>query len=231
MTGRRGIGGLGAIIAGVVAVVISSTGFAGDGTPAAPAAAPVDTEQQAADLARELRGIEQDVTSLKERVFRSKATLQLLKELVLEGAGAGARLVLWHENKMGAAYSLESVQYFLDGKSVYTRADGQGGLDQERRIKLLDQALPPGSHNLQVTMLLRGSGFGVFSYLETYSFKVQSSYSFAIEDGKTTTLRVMADERGGPLTPFVDRPYVDYKENSEGAGPASEEAAPGAATP
>ena len=77
------------------------------------------------DLHRELRTVEEQVSDLKERVFRSKATLELLKELVLDAAASGSRVVLWHINELGAGYSVESVQYFLDGKSVYSRVDAE----------------------------------------------------------------------------------------------------------
>lgn len=162
---------------------------------------------------RELRTVEEEVGRLKERVFRSKATLQLLKELVVEGATLGSRVVLWHLNKMGAAYTMESIQYFLDGKNVFTRVDPNGSLDELRRIKLHEQTIPPGSHSLQVHMVLRGSGFGVFSYLKTYSFKVHSSYNFEVEDGSQTTVRVIANEKTG--RPFVERPSISYEEVAE----------------
>lgn len=194
-----------------------------EGTASAPAATPAspapalseDQERARSEYNRELRTVEQDVNQLKERVFRSKATLQLLKELVLEGATLGSRFVLWHVNKMGPAYTLESVQYFLDGKNVYAKMDTSGALNQLREVKLLEQAMPPGTHNLQVNMVLRGNGFGVFSYLKTYSFKVQSSYTFSVEDGKATTVKVVANERGGPWRTFVDRPNVVYEEAAE----------------
>ena len=51
-----------------------------------------DAEVQAQQFGRELRTVEEDVSALKERVFRSKATLQLLKErrrpAVAQGAAA-----------------------------------------------------------------------------------------------------------------------------------------------
>jgi hypothetical protein len=202
--------------------------------PAAPTATTSPTDSSTADAEaarsgwqRELRTVEQDVTGLKERVFRSKATLQLLREMLLEGATAGARVILIHDNRMGPAYTMESIQYFLDGKNIYAKMDPSGGLDAQRQIKLLEQSLPPGPHNLQVNMTLRGKGFGIFSYLRTYSFKVQSSYSFSIEDGKTTTVKVIANEKGGPWRTFVDRPNVQYEENSD----TNAEKVPGTAAP
>ncbi len=171
-------------------------------------------ERDAVELRRELRTVEEDVSNLKERVFRSKATLKLLKELVVEGVAAGSRVVVWHINQLGGGYSMESAQYFLDGKNVFSKVDPGGTLDTVREIKVHEQTLPPGQHSLQVNYVLRGKGYKVFSYLSSYQFKVQSSYTFEIEDGKLSVVRVIADSRGG-LRNFVERPTVLYDERDE----------------
>lgn len=178
------------------------------------ASAEVDAEQAAADLRRELRTVEEDVSNLKERVFRSKATLKLLKELVVEGAAAGSRVVVWHVNQLGGGYSMESAQYFLDGKNVFSKVDPGGTLDTVREIKVHEQTLPPGQHNLQVNYVLRGKGYKIFSYLRSYQFKVQSSYTFDIREGALSIIRVVADSRGG-LRNFVERPTVLYDERAD----------------
>lgn len=184
----------------------------------AEAAPPSEGDEEATDsrveLGRELRTIEEDVNSLKERVFRSKATLQLLKELVVEGATVGSRVAIWHVNHLGRPYSLEAVKYFLDGKNVYTKVDPGGSLDTNREFKVHEQAVPPGTHNLQTTMVLRGNGQSLFSYLRTYQFNVQSSYSFRVDEGRTTVIRVMAETRSG-LHSFVERPWVRYDEQNQ----------------
>lgn len=174
------------------------------------ATAAADTE----DFSKELRTVEEEVNGLKERVFRSKATLQLLKELVVEGASSGARIVVWHLNQMGKGYAMESVQYFLDGKNIYTKVDPGGQLAAVKEMKIHEQSVPPGTHNLQVKMVLRGAGYGVFSYLRTYQFNVQSSYAVKVQDGRASVVRVIADSRGG-LRNFVDRPTVRYEERSD----------------
>jgi hypothetical protein len=165
-------------------------------------------------LARELSSVEEEVTSLKERVFRSKATLELLKELVVDPAVSGSRLVLWHENDLGGAYQLVSAQYFIDGRSVYNRVDPTGGLDASRELLVAEQRLPPGSHTLQVNLVLRGEGYKLFSYLRDYQFTVSSSYAFDIEEGRASVLRVSAESRGG-LRSFEERPTVRYDERTE----------------
>lgn len=172
-------------------------------------------QKMSGEYLRELRTVEESVHNLKERVFRSKATLQLLKELVIEGSTLGSRVAIWHVNKLGAAFSLESVQYFLDGKNIYSKVDPSGSLAGVKEIKIREQTVAPGTHTLQVNMVVRGNGFGLFSYLDGYQFKVQSSYSFEVEDGKLSTLRVLANTKGGVRRAFVDRLNVQYEERAE----------------
>ena len=71
----------------------------------------------------------------------------------------------------------------MDGRSIFTKVDPGGSLDSARELKIHEQTIPPGTHNLQMTMVLRGKGYQIFSYLRTYQFNVQSSYSFRVEDG------------------------------------------------
>jgi hypothetical protein len=181
----------------------------GEGSADVATATSPEAEQEAADFGRELRTVEEEVSHLKERVFRSKATLQLLKELITEGATVGSRLALWHVNKLGGGYTMESFQYFLNGKNIRSKVDPGGTLDSIREIKIYEQTTPPGRHNLQVHLVLRGKGYRIFSYLRSYQFKVQSSYSFKVEDGRLTIIRVVADTAGG-LRNFVDRPTIQF---------------------
>ena len=196
----------------------TGTGDAAPTTTPAPATGLTDAEKAAAaegEFRRELLTAEQDVDKLKERTFRSKATLQLLKELVLEGSSLGSSVVLYHVNQMGSGYTVEEVRYFLDGKNVYAKNLLESGTADAKELEVYDQAVPAGTHNLQVLINLRGNGFGVFSYLQSYSFKLQSSYTFEVADGEQTTVRVIADEKGGLLKSFTDRPNVEYEASSE----------------
>jgi hypothetical protein len=163
------------------------------------------------DYDRQLLTIEEEVHSLKEQVFRAKATLQLLKEIVVQGTSAGSRATVWHENKLGRGYTVESIAYYLDGQGKFSKADPTGGLDEMREFKVFEGAVPPGAHNVTVNIRLRGNGFGVFSYVKDYTFNVQSSHSFVAEEGKNCSVRVVSDERRGIGRSFTERPNVQFE--------------------
>lgn len=162
------------------------------------------------DYAIRLRNLEERVNHLKERIFRSKARLILLRETVLNGVISGAKARIVHRNEMGASFSLEQVSYSLDGAPLFNKTDTEGGLDDKEEIELFNGSIVPGNHNISVYLLYRGNGYGVFSYLNGYTFKIKSSYAFTAEEGKITTVRVVGYEKGGFTTDLKDRPAIRY---------------------
>lgn len=180
-----------------------------------PESAPVVSGGAAANLddsdyAVRLRGLEEQVNDLKERVFRSKARLILLRETVLNGVISGAKAVIIHRNEMGSSFTLEQVSYSLDGAPLFNKTGAAGELDDREEIELFTGSIVPGNHNLSVYLLYRGNGYGVFNYLRGYTFKIKSSHAFTAEEGKVTTIKAIAHERGGFTTDLKDRPAIRY---------------------
>ena len=159
-----------------------------------------------------LRQLEQRVQALKERAWRAKARVEMLKEAVL-GGGVGSRAGIWHVNKMGNSYRLIQLVYALDGTTIFTRKDDTGALHDMKNIDVLSGPVTPGSHTLSVLAIYRGHGYGVFKYLKKYKFTVRSSHTFTVEEGKSLSLKVVGFEKGGATTPLEQRPALDFQVN------------------
>ena len=151
------------------------------------------------------------VNNLKEKIFRTKTRLAILKENVLSKTIAGAEGRLVHKNDMGASYVLEKIVYSLDGTPIFSRVDLDGGLDDRDEIELFNGPLVPGSHTLSVMMVYRGNGFGVFSYLKGYVYTLRSSHTFHAEEGKRINLKTIAYEKGSLTTDHRDRPDIRFE--------------------
>lgn len=175
------------------------------------ASKPID----AGTYAVRLRDLEQRINELKEQIFRSKARLSLLAETVLEGVVGGGQAAIVHENRMSQSYKLVRVVYALDGAPIFTKADEEGTLGDQKEFAVYNGSIVPGEHTLTVSLEYRGHGFGVFAYLKGYRFKVRSTYTFAVPEGRVTTVHVVGYEKGGPATPLEERPAVRYIERVE----------------
>jgi hypothetical protein len=95
-----------------------------------------------------LRQLEQRVNELKERIFRSKARLNLLKETVLHGVIAGSRSLIMHKNDMGSSFRLIKLVYAVDGAQIYAKSDDSGGLDAKREFEIFN-GIVPGNHRVR----------------------------------------------------------------------------------
>lgn len=157
-----------------------------------------------------LRRLEQRVQALKERAWRAKARVGMLKEAVL-GGGVGARAGIVHANKMGNSYRLVKLVYALDGAQIFARNDPSGALHKTKSFDILTGPIAPGSHTISVLAVYKGHGYGVFKYLNKYKFTVRSSHTFTASEGKGTSIRAVAFERGGVTTPLEKRPAIDFK--------------------
>ncbi len=196
----------------VVLFIIAGAAWAQDGGTAT-AAAPTAESAQTADEAftTRVKTLEEQVVDLKEKIFRTKARLLLLQETVLGGdLSSGARAVIFHRNEMGAQFILESVAYALDGAPIFTKVDAAGDLDKREEFEIFNGRIVPGNHQIAVRMVYRGHGYGIFSYLEGYKFKLQSNQTFNAEAGKATTVKVVGFEKGGITSDIKDKPAIRY---------------------
>ncbi len=168
----------------------------------------------------QLKDLEQKVNQLKEQIFRSKARLSLLAEKVLGGpAGAGAQAQIFFNNQMGSSFRLTKAVFVLDGAPIYNKTNEKGiKAKKKEKIKVYGGALVPGEHTLSVHLEFSGFGYGFFSYLKGYKFKVRSAHAFSVDAGKSKTLVVVSFEKGGITTPLDERPALKYVEQVAALG-------------
>ncbi len=158
-----------------------------------------------------LDGIEGEVAALKDKIFRSKARLAVLRDTVMSGVMAGGRVIIAHRNLMSTGFRLVRVALILDGAQIYARSDETGALDQEDELPVFDGNLPPGPHEVSIELTYQGMGYGAFSYLKGYTFKSASIHSFTVGESGQFKLVSKGYERGNLTTEMKDRPAVEWQ--------------------
>lgn len=182
------------------------------GTMPAPSTTTAEGQMDASTYAVRLRDLQRRIDELKEQIFRSKARLSLLAETVLATTVAGAHAVITHRNEMGASFRLVRVVYALDGAPIFNKVDEDGNLSDRDQFDVFNGSIVPGDHTLTVNLEYRGHGFGIFSYLKGYRFKVRSTHSFTVPESKTISIRVVGYEKGPVTLPLEERPAIRYVE-------------------
>lgn len=179
--------------------------------PTTDSTTPNTAERQSEIYGERLDGLQAEVNDLKDRIFRSKARLAVLKETVLHGVVAGSRIIVAHRNLMSSQFKLVKLVYLLDGAQIYAKSDDSGALDSEDELIVFDGNLPVGQHQVTIQLEYKGVGFGIFSYLNGYTFDARSSHSFAAPQNGALKLLSVGFERGNLTTEMKDRPAVDWQ--------------------
>lgn len=164
----------------------------------------------AARLEKQIREVGTGVDTLKEDTFTTKSRLLLLREEVLQRSVSGSRIQVRHKNEMGGQYTLVQVYYAIDQQPIFMRDNSSGDLDDIDDEIVSDRLLSPGSHQLTVLYIYKGKPWGVFSYMNDYTFRVESGYDFSIEEGKSAEIVITAAEAGNFFTAYEKRPTVKY---------------------
>ncbi len=155
--------------------------------------------------------MEERIVGLKESIYGTKTRLALLKERILANVVSEAWVVIVHKNEMGGSFSLEMVNYLIDGGAKqFFRENKDGFLDKQDTIQAYSGALAPGNHTMAVELVYRGSS-SVFTYVQGYRFQIKANYDFSSVQGKILYIEAVAYEKGGFTTSLEDRPAIQFK--------------------
>ena len=157
-----------------------------------------------------LEAISTRADSIQKRLEALEQRVLLLRETVATGKVAPTQALIVHRNQMGSSFRLEEVLYTLDDREILSKTDKEGFLDAQREFEVLNGSLPAGEHEIKVSMTFGGSGFGLFTYLKGYRFKVESRYRFVVAEGRLTRLSVVAHEKADITLEPKDRLAVRY---------------------
>ncbi|MCL4233277.1 MAG: hypothetical protein KJ042_02030 [Deltaproteobacteria bacterium] len=160
----------------------------------------------------EMKQFEERLEAVRDRVLKSKASLKQLLDQLRMGSVSLISFSILHTHEVGATFQLETMTYTLDGYEIYTAvSSGDNDLEKLKAAPVYDGSLLPGEHLLTVDMVYRGKGYGLFSYLSQYLFKVKARYVFTVQEGDVVTLKVTSYDQGAFLTSLRDRLQVRFE--------------------
>jgi hypothetical protein len=110
----------------------------------------------------------------------------------------------------GAASLEHAPSEEIASPEVEDRGGKAARMEPRRDPVVLDVPVSPEYHWLQVSVVYRGHGSGVFSYLNSYRFEVRHVHGFTAAPGALSEITVVSDERGRATIPLEERPHVRF---------------------
>jgi hypothetical protein len=136
-----------------------------------------------------VRTLEERVAGLRERTGAQRILTHRDHDDPPDAPASGHVLVR-HENALGAALRLVSVEYSLDGEVVYANADVEGDLALAAAFEAFGGRLGPGPHALDATLVVLDRGAG--RRREALRVEARASCPFEVTAGNVSTVTVVA---------------------------------------
>ena len=165
---------------------------------------------------KQMRELEEKLQILKDQIFKSRARLKQLRDELYLSSVSVVNAAIFHTQNHGGTFRLLSLRYTLDGFEIFAELNEDKTLNDMENYIMYEGSLLPGDHLLVVDLYYQGRGYGVFSYLNDYTYHVKSRYSFMVDEGDTFNLYVTAVDEGAFLGSLKDRLKVKFvKETRE----------------
>jgi hypothetical protein len=130
-------------------------------------------------------------------------------------------------SNLGKRFKLIDARVVMDGRELAHRT-ADPGQELEHQFRAYDGEVGPGPHQVTVALVYEGRNVGLFTYMDDYKIRVQSSADFTAQDrAHPAAVQVLAYERSGFTIPVEKRPTMEIKTASAAAGPAVGATAPG----
>jgi len=115
------------------------------------------------------------------------------------------------QSTMGKRFKLIEMRVAIDGQDVAHRV-AVHGQELEQQFRAYEGDVTPGQHHVVVNLVFEGRNVGIFTYMDDYKIRMQSSGDFTVQDrAHPATVQVLAYERSGLTIPVEKRPTMEIK--------------------
>jgi len=115
------------------------------------------------------------------------------------------------QSSMAKRFKLMEVRVAIDGQDVAHRVAARGQ-ELEQQFRAYEGDVSPGQHHVTVNLVFEGRNVGIFTYMDDYKIRMQSSGDFMAQDrAHPATVQVLAYERSGVTIPVEKRPTMEIK--------------------
>ena len=156
----------------------------------------------------QIRGLNQEISVLKERVIEAKSRLLSYSQKVAQGFASGTQLFMKVHSKLGRDFEIERMAFFLDGHQIYTREFEPG--EKVGELLAYKGSVLPGRHRIDVDAIVRGDD-GILDFGFKARLRLESGEYFAANEGKVVDLDLVLFDRGGLFKAIESRPGLKFE--------------------
>jgi len=157
----------------------------------------------------DLQDLEEKINSLRNQILDTKSKIMELGDRLSQGFISGTKVRMVIDNKLNGSFIPVKMVVKIDGYPIY-KNDKEDTLATAKDLEAFSASVLPENHRIDVEMIVRGKGFGIFTYMEAVKMLVKTTYYLNAPRGKEITLHIVPYDKGS-FYKLQDRPQIKFE--------------------
>ena len=157
----------------------------------------------------DLQDLEKKINNLRNQILDTKSKIMELGDRLSQGFISGTKLKIIIDNKLKGSFVPVKMVVKIDGYPIY-KSDKESELVSATSLEAFSASVLPENHRIDVEMIVRGKGFGIFTYMEAVKMLVKTTYYLNAPRGKEIKLYIIPYDRGS-FYKLQDRPKIKFE--------------------
>jgi len=116
----------------------------------------------------EIKEFDNIINNINKDIKKEEKEINFLKNSLINNDISSSKLVVKLQNKDNSYFKILEAKITMNGNEIYNNKN----IDK-KNITIFNNSSDPGTYTFYFDLLVTGSGYGIFTYMKSYKFRVK----------------------------------------------------------
>ncbi len=139
----------------------------------------------------EIKEFDRIIDQINKDIKKEEKDINFLKNSLINNEISASKLVVKLLNKDSGYFKITKIKITMNGNNILTRET----LDK-KELTLFNEAATPGLYTFNFDLYVEGAGYGIFTYMKSYKFRVNRTVKIKVHDIGKSKLKIIIYKKG-----------------------------------
>lgn len=139
----------------------------------------------------EIKEFDKIIDQINQDIKKEKKDISFLKNSLINNEISASKLVVKLINKDDGYFKITKVKITMNGNNILTK-DSLG----KKELTIFNESSSPGLYTFNFDLYVEGAGYGIFTYMKSYKFRIKRTVKVKVHDIGKSKLKIIIYKKG-----------------------------------
>ena len=139
----------------------------------------------------EIKEFDKIINKINEDIKKEKKDINFLKTSLINNEISASKLVVKLINKDDGFFKITKLNITMNGNKILS----DKSLDK-KELTLFNESSSPGLYTFNFDLYVEGAGYGIFTYMKSYKFRIKRTVKVKVHDIGKSKLNIIIYKKG-----------------------------------